>query len=291
MNPSSSQTKPFSSSNDTALITGASSGIGRELAREFARNGHPVVITAPVQSEIDDLARELSADYGIPTTAIACDLCEPEASNHIFNKLSSTGTGVGILVNNAGRGQRGNFCEIPIERDIEMIRLNIEAVVRLTNLFLPPMLARGHGRILNTASIAGFEPGPLMAIYHATKAFVLSLSESLATELKDTGVTVTALCPGPVDTDFFPKADMIDTNVFQKGNVMAPQEVAQAGYKAAMAGERVIVPGGVNKAMVFARRLMSESAQAKLNQTYYKRPDSPRRRERGDVEKAEQHTS
>src|SRR5207237_1481032 len=131
-------------------------------------------------------------------------------------------------------GQRGKFWENPAERDIAMIRLNVEAVVRLTRLFLPPMLQRQHGRILNTASIAGFEPGPNLAVYHATKAFVLSLSESLATELQDTGVTLTALCPGATDTDFFEKADMVNTRIFQKGNVMAPRDVAEAAYKAAM---------------------------------------------------------
>jgi short-subunit dehydrogenase len=125
-------------------------------------------------------------------------------------------------------------------------------VLRMTKLFLPPMIARGRGRILTTASVAGFEPGPLLAVYHASKAFVLSLCESLATELKDTGVTLTALCPGPTDTDFFPKADMMETRAFQQA--MAPQEVAKAGYKALMDGERIVVPGAINKTLVFAQK-------------------------------------
>lgn len=253
----------------TALITGASSGIGLGLAREFAKKGHPLVIVAPVASELEQIAEQLRGEYGVPVRIIAKDLEDENAPFQIWEELQNAGIGVEILVNNAGFGVRGNFWEIPIEEDLGMIHLNIEAVVRLTKAFLPPMLARGHGRILNTASVAGFEPGPLLAVYHATKAFVLSLSEALATELEDTGITVTALCPGPVDTDFFPKADMVETRAFQKASVMAPQEVAQIGYEALMRGERVIIPGGMNKAMVFSRRVTSESAQAKMNQKLY----------------------
>ena len=138
------------------------------------------------------------------------------------------------------------------------------------------------------ASIAGFEPGPMVAVYHATKAFVLSFSESLATELQGTGVTLTALCPGATDTDFFPKADMVDTTVFQKGTVMAPQPVAEAGYEALMDGDPIIVPGGMNKTLVFARRFLSETAQAKLNKKFYEKvPAEDQKRERGDLETAE----
>lgn len=258
---------------ETVLITGASSGIGKELARQFAKHGHPLVIVAPVEEELQLIASELASEYGVPVRVLAKDLVEDEAAEEIFLELERDGTEIDILVNNAGLGQRGEFWEVPFERLIEMIRLNVEAVVRLTRFFLPVMVQRGRGRILNTASIAGFEPGPTMAVYHATKAFVLSLSESLATELKDTGVTLTALCPGPVDTDFFPKAEMVDTNAFQKANVMAPQEVAEAGYKAVIAGERIIVPGAVNKAMVFSRRFLPDSTQAKMNEKMYEKVD------------------
>lgn len=253
----------------TTLITGASSGIGLELAREFARHGHPLIIVAPVSAELGEITKKLHADFGVPVTPIVADLTEPSAAEKIFQIVVGSGARVDVLVNNAGLGQRGKFWEIPIEKDLEMIRLNIEAVVRLTKLFLPPMVQRGQGRILNTASVAGFEPGPLLAVYHATKAFVLSWSEAIATELADTGVTVTALCPGPVDTDFFPKADMVETAAFQKANVMAPQDVAVAAHAATMKGERVIIPGGLNKAMIFSRRLVGESAQAKKNEKLY----------------------
>jgi len=162
----------------------------------------------------------------------------------------------------------------------------IEWDVQVTYLFVPEMRRRGRGKILNTASIAGFEPGPLLATYHASKAFVLSWSEAIATELEETGITVTALCPGATDTDFFPKAGMVNTRAFQKGKVMAPQEVAKIGYEALMRGDRTVIAGGVNKALVWARRFMSEGAQAKKNQAFYKdAKPAARKRHRGDVER------
>lgn len=282
MKPSSNPSNP---SAEAALITGASSGIGLHLAREFARHGHPVILVAPVQAELDNLSSALRADFAVPVHAFAYDLRSESAIDSIFGQLAAIGLMPSIIVNNAGVGRRGRFWEMPVEEDIGMIRLNIEAVVRLAKRALPILLQRGGGRILNTASVAGFEPGPLFATYHATKAFVLSWSESLATELEDTPVTVTALCPGPVDTDFFVKADMIDTGAFQKAQVMSPQEVAEAGYQAVMAGDRVVVPGAMNKTLVFARRLLPEAAQARANEKLYERTDASRRkRERGDVE-------
>ena len=189
-------------------------------------------------------------------------------------------------MNNAGLGQRGRFWGYPIERDLTMLRVNVEALLRLTKLFLPPMIKRDRGRIVNTASIAGFEPGPLLAVYHATKAFVLSFSEALGVELEKTGITVTAICPGATDTDFFPKANMEQTKAFQKGKVMAPQTVAGLAYKAAMRGDRVFVPGMMNKALVFSRRLMALPTQARVNKKMYEdAPVEDRKRRRGDVEK------
>ncbi len=270
---------------ETTLITGASSGIGLHLAHEFARHGHALVLVAPVESELREVATQLKTDANVEVRVIAKDLEQPDSAQEIFDELQSAGVTIDILVNNAGHGQRGHFWEIPLEQDLSMVRLNIEAVLRLTNLFLPPMLARGRGRILNTASVAGFESGPMLAVYHATKAFVISLSEALATELKDTGVTLTALCPGPTDTDFFPKADMTDTRAMQ--HAMAPQEVAKAGYQALMDGERVIIPGGMNKALVAARRFLTEEAQSKLNAKFYEElPPEKQKYGRGDAETA-----
>jgi uncharacterized protein len=272
--------------SETALITGSSSGIGFHLAHEFARNGHPLVLVAPVQAELEDVARKIMTEHGVSVTVIAKDLEKESAAQEIFDELRRNAMDVHILVNNAGHGFRGKSWEIPIENDISMVRLNIEAVLRLTKLFLPPMLQRERGRILNTASVAGFEPGPLLNVYHSTKAFVLSWSEALAVELEKTGVTVTALCPGPTDTDFFPKAGMLETKAFQKASVSAPQDVAKAGYEGLMKEELFVVPGGMNKALVAARRILSEGAQAKINQSFY-RDVSPedQKRERGDFER------
>jgi hypothetical protein len=271
--------------NETVLVTGASSGIGLELARQFAKHGHPLVIVAPVESELQQIAEEFSQAYNVPVRVVAKDLEQPEAPQEIFDELAADAIAIEILVNNAGHGFRGKFWEVPMEKNVSILRLNSEAVIRMTELFLPPMLSRGRGRVLNTASIAGFEPGPLMSVYHASKAFVLSFSEALATELKDTGVTLTILCPGPVDTDFFPKAEMVDTKIFQKGSVMAPQEVAEAAFDALMKGERLIVPGAINKTMVFARRILTESGQAKMNEMGYEEvKPGDHKRDRGDIE-------
>lgn len=273
-----------SNAKETVLITGASSGIGYELAREFAKHGHDLVLVAPVEPELRDVASRLSSEYGVAVKPIAEDLRREAAADDLFAQLAASGMSVEILVNNAGLGRRGHFWEVPLEDDISMIRLNIEAGVRLTKRFLPSMMFNERGRILNTASIAGFEPGPMLAVYHATKAFMLSWSEALATELKDTGVTLTVLCPGPVDTDFFEKANMVDTHAFQDAKVMAPQEVAAAAYESLMAGERVVVPGLANKAMVFGRRLMPESAQAAKNEKLYGETDpAERKREPGEI--------
>jgi len=272
------------SHSGTAFVTGASSGIGLELARQFARNGHPVILVDPVKSELEQIAKDIRNEFGVKVLPVARDLLDTDAAPEILSAVEAEGMTIDILANNAGLGQRGKFWEIPLERDLEMIRLNIQAPIRLTKLLLPLMIARGHGRILNTASVAGFEPGPLLAVYHATKAFVLWWSEALATELEDTGITVTALCPGPVDTDFFENADMVETRAFQKANLMAPQDVAKTAYQALMDGERVIIPGGMNKALIFSRRLVSESKQARKNEAMYQEvPPKDHKREPGDV--------
>ncbi len=251
----------------------------------FAKNGHPLILVAPDPAELQILATELRATYGITAHPIVQDLRKAKAADEIFKSLSHDKIQVDILVNNAGQGQRGKTWEIPLEKDLSMLHLNIEAVVRLTKRFLPPMIERGHGRILNTASIAGFEPGPMVNVYHATKAFILSFSEALAVELEGTGVSVTALCPGPTDTDFFPKADMVGTKAFQKGAVMAPQEVAVTAYKGVMQGDLIVIPGASNKALVGARRILTERAQAKLNEKMYEEvPPGKRKRKRGQKE-------
>ncbi|MGV3662301.1 MAG: SDR family NAD(P)-dependent oxidoreductase [Prosthecobacter sp.] len=270
---------------ETTLITGSSSGIGLHLAHRFASHGHPLVLVAPRQDEIEALGAHLSRAYAVDVRAIAADLEQPDSPQKVFDQVQQLGLEIDILVNNAGHGFRGKFWDISIDQDMSVISLNIEAVLRLTKLFLPGMLARNHGRILNTASVAGFEPGPWLSVYHASKAFVLSWSEALAIELKETGVKVTALCPGATDTDFFPKAGMEGVRGFQKSHVMAPQDVAKAGYDGLMKDELFVVPGLMNKALVAARRLLSESAQASMNEKFYEEvPREERRRKRGDIE-------
>jgi short-subunit dehydrogenase len=269
---------------ETVLITGASSGIGLELARVFARHHHPLILTARDAGELLRIASELKQEFGVPVYTIARDLEDSSSPDDIATELAREGLPVQILVNNAGLGYLGAFWNSPIEQDLSMLRVNIGAMVRLTKIFLPDMIRHGSGRILNTASIASFEPGPNLAVYHATKAFVLSLSEALATELEVTGITVTALCPGPTDTDFFPKAGMTETRAFQEAQMMPPQEVARIGYEAAMRGERVVVTGVVNKLMVFSRQLIPEAAQAKKNERMYEKvPFKKQKRVPGEV--------
>jgi short-subunit dehydrogenase len=248
-----------------------------------------LILTAPVERELQQIASERRQVHGIPVQIIAQDLTQPQAPKAIFTAATEQLGTVDILVNNAGLGQRAKFWDYPFERDQEMIRVNVEAVIALTKLFLPPMRERRKGRIMNTASIAGFEPGPLLAVYHATKAFVLSFTEALGVELEDSGITVTALCPGATDTDFFPKANMVQTKAFQKSKVMSPQEVAEVGYDAVMRGDRVFVPGTMNKALVFSRRFMSIPAQARVNKKFYEdAPPEKRKRHRGDIQSAAQ---
>lgn len=271
---------------ESVLITGASRGIGLALAKEFATHGHPLVIVSPAQNDLEKAARAIQKVYDVDVLPIAADLRNENAPQDLFDELEERGVRIDILANNAGFGQKGEFGEAPLKGDVDIIRVNIEAVVRMTKLFLQPMLDLNSGRIMNTASVAGFEPGPLLSVYHASKAFVLSFTEAIAIELEDTGVTVTALCPGATDTDFFPKAGMTGARIFQKGNVMAPAEVAEIAYKAVMRGDPICVTGAANKALVAARRFMTVPATARLNKKFYEEvPRSQRRRARGDIER------
>jgi short-subunit dehydrogenase len=241
---------------------------------------------APADNELQELRAELTSVYGISAEIIAKDLEQPQAGDEIHAEIIRRRLPVDILVNNAGHGFHGKWADQTIENDLSMIRLNIEAVLRLTKKFLPQMVAAGSGRLLITASVAGFEAGPTMAVYHATKAFILSWTEALSIELKDSGVSITALCPGPTDTDFFPKAGMEGAFAFQKGNLMAPQEVVETAYKGLMDGDLIVIPGAINKALVQGRRLLTEKAQAQMNDKMYQEvPPEERERSRGDIEK------
>jgi len=239
----------------TALITGASGGIGYDLAKEFASHGYNVVLVARSKEKLEQLAQELRTTYGIQATVLTQDLGAPAAPQQIFDQLTQAGITVDVLVNNAGFASYGFFHEADTQKELDMIQLNVMALVYLTRLFLPGMVARRSGKILNVASTAAFQPGPLMAVYYATKAFVLSFSEAIANELKDSGVTVTALCPGPTESGFQARAAMEDSKLVQSG-LMDSMTVAQAGYEGLMQGKTVVIPGLFNKVGAVAPRFV-----------------------------------
>ena len=260
---------------NVTLVTGATSGIGEALAKEFARNGHDVVVVSRDSEHVKETSARIAEEFGVQTLGLDMDLTADGAEERLREELERRGIEIEILVNNAGRGERGSFHEIPWEDHLEVIRLNIESLTKLTHLFLPQFLERGHGRILNLGSIAGFQPGPLLAVYHATKAFVVSFSEAVAEEIRDSEVTLTCLCPGPTDTEFFSRADANESRVAQTDSMLQdPAEVAENAYKALMKGERVHISGGMNKALTFLRRLMPESMQAKFNEKLYETANS-----------------
>lgn len=232
-------------SKPTALITGASSGIGQELAREFARHGHGLVLTARREDRLEALAEELRGK--VPVCVIPADLGRRKGARRLLADLDDREIEVGVLVNNAGVAASGPFQSMDGRTARNLMQVNMASLVELTQGVLPAMLARGRGRILNVASVAGFQAVPGIALYSATKAFVLSFSESLAEDLKGTGVTVTALCPGPTRTDMIADIEPLEL----AGPFMtSAREVAQDGYRASLAGEVVRIPGLANQAMV-----------------------------------------
>ena len=239
----------------TALVTGASSGIGLELATLLARSRHDLVVVARNRDRLEAVAGGLREEFGVAVTVLAKDLAGPAAPAGIAGELSASGTVVDILVNNAGLGVYGPFAKTPIEKELETIQLNVAALTHLTKLFLPGMLERRRGRILNVASTAAFQPGPLMAVYYATKAYVLSFSEALTNETAGTGVTVTTLCPGPTLTDFQRRAGFGNVPLLKSPLVMSAADAARAGYEGMMRGRRLVIPGAINKTLVQALRV------------------------------------
>ena len=231
---------------ETALVTGASGGIGEDFARLLAAGGRNVVLLARSADKLQALAGQLAAAHGIEATVLAADLAEPGATRQIVRTLAARGITIDILVNNAGFGTAGSFASLPADEQLEMLQVNAVALTALTRAFLPGMLERKRGRILNVASTAAFQPGPFMAVYYASKAYVLSLSEALAEEAAGTGVTVTCLCPGPTHTGFQQRAQVDKTRLFRLGRVMRSADVAQAGYDAMLAGRRLVTPGLMN---------------------------------------------
>jgi uncharacterized protein len=226
----------------TALVTGASGGIGLELARLLAADGHDLVLTARSGDKLARVAEELSGKHNVVARVLVADLARPEAPSEIFDDLQRKGVAVGVLVNNAGFGSYGLFAQTDLRSEIDLLQVNVVALTHLTKLFLPAMIGRGRGYIMNVASTAAFQPGPLMAVYYASKAYVLSLSEALANECEGTGVTVSALCPGPTETGFVAAAGMNDSKLFDRG-AMDARTVAEAGYRGMLRGKGVVIPG------------------------------------------------
>lgn len=240
----------------TALITGASSGIGLELAKIFAANNCNLVFVARNESAMNELSSELTEKFEIKVKVIAKDLSDKSAPSEIFKELENEKIEIEYLINNAGFGGYGNYHETDWKKENDMIQVNVVALAELSKLFVKQMVKRNSGRILNVASTAAFQPGPLMSVYYATKAFVLSLSEATAYELKDTNVTITCLCPGPTKSNF-QKAANITESKLAKGVNATSYEVALCGYKAMMKGKFVAIEGFMNKLLAFAVRFMS----------------------------------
>ena len=237
-----------------ALITGASEGIGHELAKRFAEHGHHLVLVARSEEKLKRLAGEISSAYGVRVSSIAQDLSVPDSAPKVHRKVEELGLAIDFLVNNAGVGTYGLFAETDLERELRMMQLNMVSVTALTKLFLPGMLKQRQGGVLNVASTAAFQPGPLMAVYYASKAYVLSFTEALANELKGTGVRVSVLCPGPTWSGFQKSAGMDASKLFRSG-VMKASDVAEIAYRGFMRGKTTIIPGLRNKILAFSVRL------------------------------------
>jgi len=248
-----------------ALVTGASSGIGLELARVLAREGHDLVLVARREPELKALADELSTRYGADSTVVAADLSVAGGPQAVFDAVTAAGLEVDVLVNNAGLGGHGRFWETDPDAEHRTLAVNVVALTELTKLFLPAMVGRGRGRVLNVGSTAGFQPGPFMATYYASKAFVISFTDALAEELTGTGVTATVLCPGVVPTGFQEAAQMSDDlPLLSSPGAKSAEYVAQAAYSGMMRGKRVVVPGALNKVGVQAIRLGPRRVVSKI---------------------------
>lgn len=247
----------------TALITGASSGIGLELARLFARDGYHLILVARSEGKLQEIARELQERHVTVVTVLPKDLANPAAPQEIFETLQNQSIHVDTLVNNAGFATYGLFAKTTLQDELNLLQVNITALTHLTKLFLPPMLQKRSGKILNVASIAAFQPGPLMAIYYASKAYVLSFSEALFNECEGTGVTVTALCPGPTQSGFQKRAAMTESKLVQ-GILMDSATVAAQGYAALQKGKRRVVTGRYNQLWTMAAKLLPTGITLKL---------------------------
>jgi short-subunit dehydrogenase len=249
----------------TAIITGASSGIGFALANVFARHEHDLVLVARNAERLNGAKAQLEKKYGIMAHVITADLTKPLAPVEIFQATQSTDVQIDVLVNNAGFAEYGPFHEADRERELDTIALNITALTALCHLFVQPMIRRRAGKILNVASTAAFQPGPLMAVYYATKSYVVSFSEAIRNEVSPLGVDVTVLCPGPTETEFFEKQPkLLDSRLLSSGT-MSAEDVAEIGYKGLMQGKAVVIPGARNRILAWSTRFAPRSLVVKIS--------------------------
>jgi short-subunit dehydrogenase len=271
---------PRPSAEGTALVTGASAGIGQEIARELARRGHGVTLVARRRDRLQALAGELASEHGVRAEVLPCDLLDPDARAALPGRVAELGLRVDVLVNNAGFGTAGPFHASAVERELQQIRILVEAVADLTGRFLPGMVYRGEGAILNVASTAGFSALPNMTGYGAAKAWARSFSHALHEEVKPEGVSVTALCPGPVETEFFDVAGPtpIEAVIPRQLWVDAP-DVARAGVAALAAGKAEVVPGRAMSALMQASRLTPQEVRMPLLGRFFRQRPTREQRE------------
>lgn len=252
-----------------ALVTGASAGLGRELASLFAKEGHDVVLVARSEDKLRALATDLAAAHGVAAHVVVADLGARDGAATVDEAVKALGVPVDFLVNNAGFGSNGAFLDLDRTRELEMVQVNVASLLDLTHRFVAPMRGRGRGRVMNIASTAGFQPGPFMATYYATKAFVVSFTEALAYELEGTGVTVTCHCPGATATEFASTAGNDKTRLFQRSGIADAKSVALHAYKAMMKGDTLSVHGTLNwlafESLRIAPRSVARSLAASLN--------------------------
>jgi short-subunit dehydrogenase len=251
--------------NQYALITGATSGIGYELAKLFAKDGYNLVLVARNEKRLQTITDELKQEFGIEVTPLAKDLFQPFAAKEIYDTTTKMGVTINVLVNDAGQGEWGPFVATDLQRDLDIVQLNISSLISLTKFYLKEMIARNEGKILQLGSEASATPVPLLAVYAATKAFVLSFSVALASELQDRDITITVLMPGATDTDFFHKAQQEDTVVYREKKLADPADVAKDGYTALMKGENKIISGLKTKMHVLMSDILGHKASAASN--------------------------
>lgn len=254
-----------------ALITGASTGIGRELADLAAADGYDLVLVARSESMLTAVAADIRHKCNRNAVIVAKDLTHPDAAREIMDAVRDARVDVEVLVNNAGFGLVGKFWELGEQEQVDMVQLNVTALTELTRRFLPTFIQRRHGLIMNVASTAAFQPGPLMSVYYATKAYVVSFSEAIHNEARDFGVTVTCLCPGPTKTEFDRRAGAGKTKLFSEKGVMSARKVAEVGWKAMKRGKPLVIPGAKNALLAFLTRFapiqFTASMARKMQQT------------------------